>query len=53
MGILLNVDMRWFIMGEKNSAPQPNPAMTMPEARPFLSGNHSSRAWMGGVYAQP
>ncbi len=26
--------------GVKSSAPDPNPAMVMPEAVPFLSGNH-------------
>ena len=38
-----------FIAGVKKSAPDPNPAITTPDARPRLSGNHSINACMGGV----
>ena len=33
-----------FIAGVKNKAPDPNPAMTTPDASPRLSGNHSIKA---------
>ena len=33
-----------FIAGVKKSAPDPKPAITTPDARPRLSGNHSINA---------
>ena len=46
MGITENLLVSSDIMGVKNSAPEPNPAITIPLATPFLSGNHSIRAWV-------
>ena len=45
VGNTLNLLVIMFIMGGKKRAPDPNPAMTSPLARPFLSGNQSIRAF--------
>ena len=49
MGIVEKLLVKMFIMGAKKRAPEPKPDMTIPEARPRLSGNQSIRTWMGGV----
>ncbi len=36
-----------------NRAPSPNPMMTMPVARPFLSGNHFATVVTGVTYPRP
>ena len=36
-----------------NRAPSPNPMMTMPVARPFLSGNHFATVATGVTYPSP
>ena len=39
--------------GIQNNEPPPKPATRVPMAKPFLSGNHCIKAWIGGVYASP
>mmetsp|Transcript_17108 Transcript_17108/g.54948 ORF Transcript_17108/g.54948 Transcript_17108/m.54948 type:complete len:267 (-) Transcript_17108:219-1019(-) len=53
VGSLLNVRISQSATGVNSSAPEPKPAMVMPDARPRRSGNHRISACTGGVYARP
>ena len=42
----LNFSSSTLAAGANKRAPEPNPMMVRPDARPFFSGNHSIRVWM-------